>query len=236
VTRPSEQPGDPPLRIAHRYGNSLASLIAAEAAGVDLIELDLWLYEDRLEVRHSKTMGFVPLLWDRWSLHPGWTRRFVLADVLRTAREGTQLMLDLKGHHPELPRRAIDAMAWARPGVPYSVSSQSWELLPPFHDLPHVRVSYSAGSREALDDAIVRAGPQGWPGIGANQSFLTPEQVAAAREHVPVFLSWTVNDLDRARELLRWGVTGIVSDRLDLLRELAPPRPRGPQPGPPRVR
>ena len=132
-----------PLRVAHRYGNDLASLIAAEAAAVDLIEADLWLHRNRLEVRHRKTMGPVPLLWDRWSLHPGWTRRLGLADILAAVRPGSELLLDLKGREADLPERAIQAMERARPGARYSVSSQNWELLAPFRELPQVRVVYS---------------------------------------------------------------------------------------------
>ena len=218
MTAPEEQPAL--LRVAHRYGNDLASLIAAETAGVDLIELDLWLHRNRLEVRHSKTMGTVPLLWDRWSLHPGWTRRLSLADILAAARPGTQFLLDLKGREAELPQRAIQALERARPGERYSVSSQNWELLAPFRDLPQVRVVYSAGSPQALDLALAMARSEGLPAVGSQNRFLTPQRVAALREHVPTFLSWTINDLDRARELLEWGVTGIISDRLELLREL----------------
>ena len=209
-----------PLRVAHRYGNDLASLIAAEAAAVDLIEADLWLHRNRLEVRHRKTMGPVPLLWDRWSLHPGWTRRLGLADILAAARPGSELLLDLKGREADLPQRAIQAMERARPGARYSVSSQNWELLAPFRELPQVRVVYSTGSPQAFDRAIALARSEGLPAVGSQNRFLTLERVAALREHVPTFLSWTINDLDRARELLEWGVTGIISDRLELLREL----------------
>ena len=229
MTAPAGESGSPervdaPLRVAHRAGNNLARLVAAEAASVDLIELDLWLYRGRLEVRHSKTMGPIPLLWDRWSLQPGWTRRFELADVLADARRGTGLLLDLKGHAPDLPRRAIEQLERARPGVPYAVSSQNWELLPPFRALPHVRVVYSAGNPQALATALALARSEGLPGIGVQQRILAPDQVSALREQVPTLITWTVNDLPRARELLDWGVSGIISDRLDVLRALAPPQ------------
>jgi hypothetical protein len=46
-----------PITIAHREVNSIVTLRAAEAAGVDVIECDLWLHRGRLEVRHSKTLG-----------------------------------------------------------------------------------------------------------------------------------------------------------------------------------
>ena len=75
-----------PLTVAHRAGNDLAALREACSAGVDLVEADLRYHRGRLEVRHLKTMGPVPLLWDRWSSpHPG-TARFFLQDLLPVRR------------------------------------------------------------------------------------------------------------------------------------------------------
>ncbi len=51
----------PPLLIAHRAGNDLNELAKAFAIGVDYAEADVWLYKNRLEVRHDKTTGLIPL-------------------------------------------------------------------------------------------------------------------------------------------------------------------------------
>ena len=216
-----------PLRIAHRAGNRLARLVAAEAAGVDLIEADLRLHHGRLDVRHSKTMGPIPLLWDRWELKPGWTRRLDLAHLLSAARPETQLMLDLKGRARDLPRRAIEEMEARRPGAPYTVASQSWSMLAPFRELDHVRVVYSAGNRKMLDALISMARADGLPAVGAQSRVLKPGDVEALREQVPTVVTWTINKLDRARELLGWGVNAIISDRLDMLSALAAPEEHG---------
>src|SRR5437763_5061456 len=75
-------PGRQPLLIAHRVGNSPSAIPAAVAAGADLIEADVHLYRRRLEVRHTKTMGVLPWLWDRWYLVPAATERLVLAALV----------------------------------------------------------------------------------------------------------------------------------------------------------
>ena len=54
------------LAIAHRAGNSLAGLREANRLGADVIECDVHAYRGRLEVRHLKTAGPLPFLWDRW--------------------------------------------------------------------------------------------------------------------------------------------------------------------------
>src|SRR5262249_17310145 len=86
-----------PIAIAHRAGNSLDELRRAHATGGDLIEADVWMYHGRLEVRHLKTIGPLPVLWDRWELARGWTPRMNLASLLAALDPGAELMLDLKG-------------------------------------------------------------------------------------------------------------------------------------------
>jgi hypothetical protein len=66
--RPSRFP------IAHGSGNELGLLRRAEALGLPLVEADVHLHRGRLEVRHRKTAGPLPALWDRGSsrlLSPG---------------------------------------------------------------------------------------------------------------------------------------------------------------------
>ena len=89
-----------PFVVAHRAGNDLGILRRAEALAPRLVEADLHLRRGRVEVRHLKTLGPLPLLWDRWRLAPGWRPRLELPALLEAAAPGTELMLDLKGHDP----------------------------------------------------------------------------------------------------------------------------------------
>ena len=163
-----------PLRIAHRGGNALKRLVEAERANVDVVELDLWLHRGRLDVRHAKSTGALPLLRDGWSLRPGRAGRLQLANILDSAQPGTRLMLDLKGSNANLPRVAMNLMAERRPGEPYVVSSREWDLLAPFRSLPHVLAVYSCGSTgslaQALDIARRRRAARGGGAPAAPQS------------------------------------------------------------------
>lgn len=213
-------PSPRPLAIAHRAGNHPRALLEAQEAGVDLIELDVWLHRGRLEVRHLKTLGRVPLLWDRWRLVGAWTPRLYFEDLLRQANPAVELMLDLKGKEPGLGPALQQAMADWRADAPYSVSSQRWELLDPFLPLGHVRVVHSVGFEEQL--ARLRARIEAHPnsGIGIHNDLLSPERVEELRGMSDTLLTWTINTVERYRQLAEWGVTGIISDELDVLRTL----------------
>ena len=106
---------DAPLLIAHRAGNEPERLRAAERGGADVIEADLHLRRGRLELRHLKTVGSLPVYWDRWALAPPWRRFDDLGDLLAAAQPETALLLDLKGRDPAVARMTSDG-AW--PGRP----------------------------------------------------------------------------------------------------------------------
>ena len=59
------------LAVAHRAGNSLSGLQRARELGVDVVEADVHLRRGRLEIRHLKTLGPLPWLWDRWESQVG---------------------------------------------------------------------------------------------------------------------------------------------------------------------
>jgi glycerophosphoryl diester phosphodiesterase len=207
-----------PLAIAHRAGNDLTSLHAAEAAGVDLVEADIWLCRDRLEVRHLKTMGPFPLLWDRWKLASGWAPRLLLGDMLAALGPGVEPMLDLKG---STPRTATEVLTVARrviPGRRFTVCSQQWHLLEAFQAEPNARVVYSVGSEQQLRTLLARLSGRGAAGISIHQRLLTPPLVAKLRSLAPLVMTWPVNTRQRLHELLAWGINGVISDDLTLLR------------------
>jgi glycerophosphoryl diester phosphodiesterase len=201
-----------PLLVAHRAGNELDALRAAERAQVDLIEADLWYWHGRIEVRHTKTMGPLPLLWDRWLLAPGWTPRLQLDEMVSAARPDTELMLDLKGTAPALPALVSETMDRLAPGRRYTVASQSWDLLGMFEGMAHVRVLYSIADERMLERLTVRLGGRRVGGVGIDQRILTPSRLTALRALAPAVFTWTVNDPARFAELAGWGVDGVISD------------------------
>ena len=111
-------------------GTTFDGCASPAALGLPLAEADVHLHRGRLEVRHSKTAGPVPVLWDRWELASARTPRLLLDELLAAAVPGgPELMLDLKGHDPRLagPRARCGAGTTRR----VTVCSQDWRLLEP---------------------------------------------------------------------------------------------------------
>ena len=153
-------------------------LAAAEALGVRVIEADLHLFRGRIEVRHLKTIGPVPLLWDRWKLANPFAPRLLLADLLCAAGPQTELVLDLKGRDCRLAEIALEAVRpHLRAGAVMTICARSGPLLEPFtaskasagcnrsgaHGssggcgvAPRVRASTAFDSRAAVDSSTVR--------------------------------------------------------------------------------
>ena len=216
-----------PLLIAHRAGNAPETLPDAVNAGADLIEADVHLYRRRLEIRHTKTMGVLPWLWDRWYVVPAGGERLSLARLLEATPPGTTLMLDLKGWHPWLGRTVAAAMEGLAAGRPYVVASRTWPMLTAFERLPHVRIIHTAaGPREAL--ALPRRlARHRTDAVCMHQRLLAqPRWVARARRLAPSLLTWPVASRSAAHDAVARGATGLIVDGVDLLAELANERSR----------
>ncbi len=206
-----------PITIAHRAGNELGLLRLAEEAGIDLIEADVWFHRGRLEVRHLKTLGPVPVLWDRWRLAPAWAPRLQLADLLAALREETRLLVDLKGRDRRFPEALVAAIGRQQAHRWHAVSSQSWSLLDALGRTPGLCAVYSIGNRRQLRRIWSRLDRMEHPAVSIHQRLLDPATVRAFKERSTSIITWPVNDKRRKDELVAWGVDGIISDNLALL-------------------
>jgi hypothetical protein len=200
-----------PFLVAHRAGNRLADLRFAEELGVGLVEADIRLFRGRLEVRHLKTVGPLPILWDRWELAAPWRPRLDLGDLLEATAPETELLLDLKGVRLELAARVLDAIAPHLGSRRFTICARRWRLLAPFADLP-VRRVHSVGSRRQLNRLLRRIGQGRLEAISIHQNLLDRESVATLRTVADCIMTWPVNHPERARELLGLGVDGLITD------------------------
>jgi len=208
-----------PFVVSHRGGNDITSLATAERLGVRVIEADLHLFRGRIEVRHLKTVGPIPLLWDRWRLESPFRPRLQLEELLGRVGPEITLMLDLKGRDPRLSHRVLELLRTGpRPAI---VCSRAWHLLEPFRDEPGLRVLHSVGSRRQLQRLLRRFPARSLQGVSIHAALLDAAVVTAVRERAEVVFSWPVSTLARARLLAGWGVSGMISDRPQLARELA---------------
>jgi glycerophosphoryl diester phosphodiesterase len=195
--------------VAHRAGNSLTRLQDAERLGVALIEADIRLWRGRLEVRHLKTVGPLPILWDKWRLANPFAPRLELRELLIHARRETQLLLDLKGRNRRLAELVRDALPGGRL---VTVCARSRALLEPFADLEHVRLFQSVGSRRQLRTLLRTADGVALDGVSIHERLLDERVIEALRGRCATVMSWPVNSLERAGELARLGIHGLISD------------------------
>jgi glycerophosphoryl diester phosphodiesterase len=197
--------------VAHRAGNRLSDLHAAERLKPTLVEADVRLYRGRLEVRHLKTAGPIPILWDRRKLQASWRRRLQLHELLAAAAAETELVLDLKGPRKRLAedvRRALEPYLGERR---FTVCARWWRLLEPFAGTP-VRRVHSVGNARQLRAALRRFGGQRLEGISIHERLADRETVSSLREIADFVMAWPVNEPERARALLRLGVLGLITD------------------------
>ena len=209
-----------PLAIAHRAGNSLAGMHAARALGVDVIECDIHEHRGRLEVRHLKTAGPLPFLWDTWELAPASAPRLGLEELLAADRRDILFMLDLKG------RRASTARSVARLLHQYAVEhpmlacGRWWPAVDALAELPFIRPVLSARNRVELTRLLQRVTALPPYGVSVHESLLDDEVVAELSSRVEVVMTWPVNDIVTLDRLLHLGVSGIISDEPHVLASL----------------
>ena len=212
------------LAVAHRAGNSLAGLHDANALGVDVIECDVHRHRGRLEVRHLKTAGPLPFLWDRWQLVPATAPRLGLAELLEADRHGTTFMLDLKGRRTSAARAVARLLHHGGHHRPVLVCGRYWPSVDELARLPYVRPVLSARNQGELSRLRRRlrggAGASPAYGVSVHRSLLDAAVVAELHEAVEVVMTWPVNDTGALEEVLRIGVSGVISDEHEVLAEL----------------
>jgi glycerophosphoryl diester phosphodiesterase len=220
-----------PLLIAHRAGNDPVQLRAAEAIGADVVEADLHLWRGRLELRHLKTAGPLPLYWDRWALAPPWRRFGSVEELLAAADPETVLMLDLKGSDPAAARMLSAALEHAARAAPVIVSARAWPLLGEIDPALARRIG-SAARPQQLDALIAHASERPLDGASLHLRLLEGGRLDALRAHAPMLMTWPVNRRNEAERATALGVTGLISDELALLAELREERALRPLRGP----
>jgi glycerophosphoryl diester phosphodiesterase len=206
-----------PFIVAHRAGNDLDRLRRAQELGLGVVEADLHLYAGRIEVRHLKTVGPVPVLWDRWTLAPPWAPRLRLDRLLASVRPGTELMLDLKGRDRRLPALVAAALGEHAPGVPVTVCARHWPFLELVSETPGVRPVHSVGARRQLEALRRRFDGRRLHGVSIHRKLLDARTVQDLRRRADVVMTWPVQSREQVRELVGWGVHGLITEIPELV-------------------
>ena len=207
------------LAIAHRSGNSVAGLRTALDLGVDLVEADVHAYRGRLEVRHLRSMGGLPFLWDKDAVVRRWRHEHLdLAGLITALGDDHRLMIDLKGLHPRLAPKVARELRDSAPDRGLTVCTKAWWMLDAF-DLP-VQQVLSAASRRGLAKLRARVARAPVHGVSVRLSMLDAQVVDELHRGTDRVLVWPVDTavaLDRARSI---GADGVISKDLDLLKGL----------------
>lgn len=209
------------LAIAHRAGNSLAGLREANRLGADVIECDVHAYRGRLEVRHLKTAGPLPFLWDRWELASAAAPRLGLDELLAADRRSSRFMLDLKGRRVDAGRAVADLLHQLGHQDEVWVCGRYWPSVEHVAELPWVRPVLSARTRaeRAALERRLSVGERAAPyGVSLHESLLTAPFVRWLRDRVPVVMTWPINDDGILERVTGLGVNAVISDEPEVLR------------------
>lgn len=211
------------LAVAHRAGNSLAGLREANALGVDVVECDVHAYRAGLEVRHLKTAGPLPFLWDRWELVPATAPRLGLEELLDADEHGVTFMLDLKGRGVEVGRAVATLLHERGHDRPLWVCGRHWPAVDRVAELDFVRSVLSVRNRAEL--AALRRRLDGTEpppyGVSMHASLVGPGVVEHLHRSAQVVMTWPVNDAQVLDRVLAAGVSGVISDEPAILRDVA---------------
>ncbi|MEO9254063.1 MAG: glycerophosphodiester phosphodiesterase, partial [Tepidiformaceae bacterium] len=158
---------------------------------------------------------------EKWYLRRIPRKPFGLAELLQEASGRTRIFLDLKNGGDtaaRLVRRSIDQ---AGPDTRMAASSQDWRLLRAVgHLCPEVDLFYSIDVRPKLDLFLSVIERDEQPrGVSCNHTLLTEPLVEDLHRRGLSVVAWTVDDLDRARELTAWGTDGITTHHAALFRQ-----------------
>lgn len=239
-----ERVGGRPLAIAHRAGNEIDTLRTAEDLGADLIEIDVWDYRGRLEVRHAKTLGPL-ILWDRaprdlpiarrlgplsiltdhWHIRLArGSRRQTIAQVYAAAQPRTVFMLDLKGRSPRLAERLVAGVRQARPTPsgtvtpPILICGRNWTSLEAAGRHPDVCVIHSVGDEAELAAVWDRIASVPNPAISIHARLLDEPTLVRFVANGIAVISWPINTQELRVDLTARGASGLTIDDPEVLR------------------
>ncbi|CAN5853807.1 glycerophosphodiester phosphodiesterase [soil metagenome] len=213
-------PNHRPLAIAHRAGNDLDRAAEAIADGADMLETDIWPFHGRLEVRHTKTIGPLPIYWEKWYIDSIGGRQMHLAELLEGTPVGAQLFLDLKGRFPRLGHRVVRAIQRIQPEREMVICGRSWRQLDAIATVPNVHIFYSVGDEDELAQVWSKLESRQNRAVSINHGLLTEETVARLNDLGTTIIAWTVNDPAVARTLFELGVDGFTTDNRELLTQI----------------
>ena len=145
-----------------------------------------------------------------------------LDEFLEQVRGRARPYLDLKAPARPFARALLEALRRHDAVKEAEVSTGHWRLLAELRGAePDLRVIRTVGSRDYL--AALFALPPNDPlqaGVVIDRKLLDEELAHRLRAQRSTLYVWGIDDLEDARRVIGWGVTGIIADSLEVLRAL----------------
>jgi glycerophosphoryl diester phosphodiesterase len=201
-----------PFASAHRAGNDRKKALLAIEAGADLLETDIWLHKGRLELRHKQTLGPIPVLWERWSIAPGWTPRYTLPELLNDAPDDILLFLDFKGDEMDLGPEVLKELQRSSPNRVVAICGRNYPQLQTIADAPNILCFYSVGDEKEWPVAQELVAASDYPALSIKASLATPERMDWMNGVRGTVVCWNVKSEQQMRELWELGVDGFTTD------------------------
>src|SRR5690606_7261901 len=99
------------------------------------------------------------------------------------------------------------------------VTGRAWHLLEVFRDMPGVRLFPSAGYQHELD-ALLRILDEHHYAVNVHETLVNERNVQAVHDSGALICTWPINAWRSANRVLDLGVDGLISDSMQLLREV----------------
>ena len=225
--------------------NTVAALMNAVDAGADMVELDVQMTRDRrLVVFHDERLGRTTNLHgvlasnhysDLRDLDAGgWfdskfngERIPLLTDIFGAVPAALSVILELKPtrHPTEFVQRLLRDLGSAKRLPSSSPSTDQCTLVSSEDGLLLEPCAAEGLSTALVTEADPLEGLESADDLGCcawhpDHDTLTPEAVEAAQARGLKVHTWTVDTLDRMRELTNWGVDGIITNFPQTLRAM----------------
>lgn len=211
-------------RILHAAGNYRATLSLASLPEVDAIEADVWMRSSVLFVNHARPIGRFPYVISTKGIRRQERDAVDVRSLLDAVEGVAQLVLDLRSWVFDPAPDLVRVLYPVADRSHLLVTCESWTIADRLRtSLPDLRVAYSLRSegdiRRYVQGRI--SGRLQETAVTVKHSLLhSPEEVAVLNQWAGAVGVWTVDDLERARELVSWGAASVTSNRLEVLAAL----------------
>ena len=211
-------------RVLHRGGNELDRLRQAARAGLDAAEVDLWPRAGEVLVRHAKPFAPASGLLGRLAAFSGLGAPTLDQVAELAERTGIALFLDLKSDELRYCSGVLQILRRFDRASTALVSSQNWHALENVETLdPTVPVLFSVDTPGQWDAIERLRTDRPVAGVSINQQRLNRWMIVDLRDRDIRVFAWTVDDAERAVDLLEWGVDGLISGSIELLAAIRAP-------------